>query len=650
MNLSLDELLVTEDAWEQEALKEISGNQRYRNKELIASGGHKNVFRVFDIKMQRHVAFAEIKEDIPEEDYDDFINEACLTASLQHPNIVKVFDYGFSKNSLPYFTMELKTGKTLESIINERQISAVSLLEIFFKVCEAMQYSHSEGIIHLDLKPSNIQVGQFNEVEVCDWGLSREVGSLKTGENLKGTPGYMAPEQAMTGAVLDERTDVYSLGAILYTVLTGEASISGGAKTVVKATIRNSIVPPSRRCENIEIPGSLDAVVMKALSWSKVDRYQSVEAFKLDLADYLQGRSTVAEEADLLRELLLFLRRNLKVIAVTLILVIAFIFVRSEIYKSDLEASLAVESLHRAHSEFVELKKNEQALYEQKEQHFESYAHAVKLQHTISSKLVEQHLEVAKEHMIYPIYFSSPVVNLQKSLKTFQKYFYEKQDLHKVQDLIVLNLFLSQRFIELQNYSSQKYKVLFSLAKKYENKERSRFNVLFVKDFTLLLQDINALPDSEQKLKQEVIERAIAYSLNASGLEFTHESIVKELIRCWNPKWDEANFIYNKGEQAARAFGEHLHTLRARAPYSSHKSFLSTLKISRLDICGSEISSFNDLRGLSVKVLDIRSTKITNLHPHNVTKGIEKVYINTNQFDSMSKMKVPKSIRLVSKD
>ena len=204
-------------------------------------------------------------------------------------------------------------------------------LNILIKVCDAISYAHSQEIIHLDLKPDNIQISSFGEVTVCDWGLAKAHGGQeKTGDTVegldqfeidnmtqdgvvKGTLGYMAPEQ-ISGDIKNAKTDVYALGAILFEMLYGELPVEGEtALDMVKMTIRGKINIPTT-----DVPNPLKAVALKALSLEKEDRYSSVEQFQKEIHNYLSGRATSAENAGLGRLFVLLVKRN-KALTLTLV-------------------------------------------------------------------------------------------------------------------------------------------------------------------------------------------------------------------------------------------------------------------------------------------------------------------------------------------
>jgi serine/threonine protein kinase len=302
--------------------------ERYGQAELIAVGGMKRILKVLDRHGNRHVAMARLHEDASDLLFDPFIREARLTALLEHPNVISVHDVGVDKEGKPYFTMDLKAGDGLDVVLQKALADGgcplSERLDIFLKVCDAITYAHSRDVIHLDLKPANIQVGHYGEVLVCDWGLGKLIGNtdeidddvllnpdLLSGMSvygqIKGTPGYMAPEQ-IRGGTRDKRTDIYALGALLYAVLTCRPPLAGDADTMQQATVSGDIVPPTERGSGV--PESLSAVVMKAMALEPADRYASVSDLITEVRAFLGGFSPIAHESGLSTEFLLFYLRN----------------------------------------------------------------------------------------------------------------------------------------------------------------------------------------------------------------------------------------------------------------------------------------------------------------------------------------------------
>ncbi|NQZ57040.1 MAG: serine/threonine protein kinase [Lentisphaeraceae bacterium] len=218
-----------------------------------------------------------------------------------------------------------------------------------------MAYAHSEGMVHLDLKPANIQVSGFGDVIVCDWGLATFIDSenelghqhsdhyeyfnkryFTLSGQIKGTPGYMAPEQAQGGKQKkDERTDIFALGCILYELLTMRQAIEGeNLQNILDNTTQGLITAPSKRRLDLFIPSSLEAICMKALQTSRHKRYQSVEYIITEIEAYRQGFATEAEDVSFFKQVRLLYKRNhriclLAAVLLTTIFTISFYFVNS---------------------------------------------------------------------------------------------------------------------------------------------------------------------------------------------------------------------------------------------------------------------------------------------------------------------------------
>lgn len=328
---------------------------RYRCEEELASGGMKRLYRAVDLKTDRMVAYAEPLNRSSPEEIERFLYEARLTAHLEHPYIVPVHDMGFDPDGTPYFTMKMLAGEPLAQLLKKRadgdadqqgRYGRSELLSLVLKVCDAVSYAHSMRVLHLDIKPDNILVGRFSDVQLVDWGLSRfmgddipewsgETGGLETGATwsgrVKGSPGFMAPEQAVESGEVDERTDVYGLGALIYAVLAGRAPVQGRhAAELLEHTRTGTVEAVDKAVPGI--PRGLAAVVGKALRLKPEDRYPTVTALREDLSRYLRGFPTTAERADFITLVRLFYRRNpircnifLGAVAIVNILVVIFV-------------------------------------------------------------------------------------------------------------------------------------------------------------------------------------------------------------------------------------------------------------------------------------------------------------------------------------
>jgi WD40 repeat protein/tRNA A-37 threonylcarbamoyl transferase component Bud32 len=286
---------------------------RYDLLDELARGGLGRIFRARDPRTGRIVAIKEVLR--PNDDIVlRFVREALVTANLQHPSIVPVYEVGRWPSGEPFYAMKLVRGRTLEELIVERRTLAdrLALVPHLIDVADALAYAHSERVIHRDLKPANVLVGAYGETVVIDWGLARNVAAgdepaalpptradAEPGETIAGsvigTPAFMPPEQAR-GAPIDERADVYAIGAMLYHVLTGHrpfhdvrtvdgilAAVEAGAPRAVTA-----VVP--------DAPPELIAIVGKAMARAPADRYPDAAGLAEDLRRFLAGKLVAAHE------------------------------------------------------------------------------------------------------------------------------------------------------------------------------------------------------------------------------------------------------------------------------------------------------------------------------------------------------------------
>ena len=314
---------------------------RYKFIRSIGFGGMKAVLLVEDRDTGREIAMAMIPDyrDRPKRDLERFVTEARITAMLEHPGIVPVHDIGVDASGAPYFTMKYLRGKALDKVIKKlRSGDAETVghytlfrrLQIFIRVCNAIDFAHSHGICHLDIKPMNINIGDFGEVVVLDWGLARmldENGHAKLDElRPKGTPGFIAPEYLNRESAVQVgiRSDIYSLGGLLYALLTLEAPLAGmEVEEILRHTAIGDVPRPSLAAPERDIPVALDAVCMKAMARNPADRYASVTELRKEINAYMAGFAPEAEHAGILRRIGLFIVRQYITILLILVVVLA---------------------------------------------------------------------------------------------------------------------------------------------------------------------------------------------------------------------------------------------------------------------------------------------------------------------------------------
>jgi serine/threonine-protein kinase len=288
-------------------------------------GGGALVEKVFDENLQRTAAMKILRYEQRTDSAASrrLVEEAQITAQLDHAHIVPVHELGVTGDGVPFFTMKLVEGRNLKDLLSDRMVEGrpraptstetFELLQIFLKICDAVAFAHERGVIHRDLKPANIMVGEFGEVYVMDWGIAKVMGQSKPSANVQtepegteptwpgrhslggqeclivGTPGYMAHEQAVGDIdAIDARTDVFALGAILYSIITGLPPYQGQtSQDVYIANLTLEVIPPKQRVD-FPLPDELCAIALQALDRTPDKRYQSVLALRRAVENYLQ--------------------------------------------------------------------------------------------------------------------------------------------------------------------------------------------------------------------------------------------------------------------------------------------------------------------------------------------------------------------------
>ena len=308
-----------------------SEGTRFRILRPHAKGGLGEVFVALDTELNREVALKEI-QDKHADNLDSrarFLLEAEITGGLEHPSIVPVYGLGSYADGRPFYAMRFIRGDSLMDAIKRfhqgepspvrgrvegvRTVELHKLVRRLIDVCNALQYAHDRGVLHRDIKPGNIMLGKYGETLVVDWGLAKASGKASepdapARENIEpplrpasasgsaetvagsaiGTPAYMSPEQAEGRLdILGPATDVYSLGATLYTLLTGKPPVTGTLEDVLK-NVRTGNIPPPRRLDPT-IDAALEAVCLKAMALRPGDRYASPRQIADDLEHWLAG-------------------------------------------------------------------------------------------------------------------------------------------------------------------------------------------------------------------------------------------------------------------------------------------------------------------------------------------------------------------------
>ncbi len=293
--------------------------ERFKTIGVLGVGGMGEVLEVEDARIGRRVAVKRVKASVPQPERAAALleREARVTGRLEHPNIVPLYDLGTEDARGPYYVMRLLTHPTLAQVLQQvrkrdpNALAAYSLhrlIRCFVQVCRAVDYAHSRGVIHCDLKPANILVGPFGEVLVVDWGFCHILGERRAQRG--GTPGFLAPEQlAPESAVLDARTDVFALGAVLYDILCLQHAFPILPMAFMVEAVRKGQnplpppTPPSIRAPERRIDAELDEICLRALSFSPDQRYPSACDLANALDAYLEGVGQLERRGQRAREL-----------------------------------------------------------------------------------------------------------------------------------------------------------------------------------------------------------------------------------------------------------------------------------------------------------------------------------------------------------
>ena len=336
---------------------------RYRRLRPHAKGGLGEVSVALDTELNREVALKEIQAPFADqlESRERFVLEAEITGSLEHPGIVPVYGLGTYADGRPFYAMRFIKGDSLKDALKafhkpankdkmssgERQFELRKLLGRFIDVCNAVEYAHCRGVLHRDLKPGNIMLGKYGETLVVDWGLAKSVGtkeasstevtlrpvsSLSSSEmtcqgKAVGTPAYMSAEQA--AGRLDEigpLSDVYSLGATLYHVLTGHPPVEGSGVVEVLERVQNWDFPRPRE-RDPKIPRALESICLKAMAFKPENRYPNARSLADDVEHWLADEPVIASVDTLNDRFSRFARKNQSWVRAGLIGLIAVTFV-----------------------------------------------------------------------------------------------------------------------------------------------------------------------------------------------------------------------------------------------------------------------------------------------------------------------------------
>lgn len=610
--------------------------ERYAHAELIGRGGMKEVHRVYDRRAARHVAMAKPLPSFTRDHFDAFLREAHITARLDHPGIVKLFDMGIDGEGRPFFTMELKKGRSLRELLDAakkgEEFPLRRRLSILLQVCEAVAYAHSQRVLHLDIKPENIHVGEFGEVQLCDWGMGVVFrvpeGGFSRSEILldpdlygpllmhtRGTPGYMAPEQHEARQPKTPAMDVHALGCLLEEL----------------ATLRL----PDRQCHPERVPGAvLAAMVAKARHRSPEARYRSVESLHRDLSRHMDGFSTTVESAGLPREMRLFYRRNrtaCRLAAALVVLTVSFTLITMAQLRWGREqarqAQQVAEQAQAAH--LAEKLRAEAALRDYlagKEESERRLARRAALMFDLANGLTG------------PPFWDNRV--LPEAVSRMQE---------GLNDVISLNpppespvwyqqfwlYFLSQDFagtLATRGRHLEEVSDLVPLAEEYATAMEGR-GFLPAPEFGRLMADLARAGPAPGRGRMRLMERMLIYDQKFPRPVADRAAILRDVLTAINEQGAGIELDFDAARRALSVRGARVRLLSIPAPKGDENHcqlrFLDPLELS---IRGTGVKDLAQLDGLELIELDIRETDVGSLLPLRQMRSLRRILVSPGQF------------------
>jgi tRNA A-37 threonylcarbamoyl transferase component Bud32 len=614
-----------------EIADQLTSNERYKELTKIATGGMKTIYKAFDGKSQRYIAYATLNNNVPDGTKDTFIKEARLTAKLNHPNIIPIYNIGLNEENIPFFTMELKTGDSLKAIIQKltnkdnayaAKYTLRERLGIFIKVCDAIDFAHSKKVIHLDIKPDNIQVGNYGEVIVCDWGLSKVYDQqfntvdlnqlLLSSESLntetlhgqiKGSPGFMAPEQINTGGKKTPKTDVFSLGCLLYTLLGLKAPFRGKSlQKVLDTTVAGEYE------SLVNIPQSLQAVIVKAMATNPEERYDSVSSLKSEIESFLTGYATEAEGASSFKLLKLFIMRN-KALSLTAFTASIIMILGTLIFIQNIKAEKdrAEDNLRLFKAQKAETNKAQQDYYQ---------------------ALIDNNNSIFHSN-----YLDAPIANHRRTIKGLLSLITAFPNLNEAKSALAYHYFVAQKFNQSAKILQEApgiYKYMLPHALKYKGQKEDN-ELLSPELFTQLLSEI-------QPYKILHIKMLMYYSENRKNPQDAVPA-VKHLLTRLNPEWDPKNFTYLPKTARLTISGKNFNKLCLNYREGSP---IRALKIKALTLRQTNIENIKPLANIPMRALDISNTKISFLNlKKDLPMALLRLIIHEKQFTKKQLSQLP---------
>lgn len=627
-----------------------SSSNRYDKLEVLGEGSMKKVWKVYDHFTCRELALAELADPSNTEHLELFLHEARLTSQLDHPNIIQIHDIALNEKSELFYTMDLKVGHNLKDycLSSERsnKTKLIEMVNIFDKICTAIVYAHSKNIIHLDLKPENTQVGSYGEVIVSDWGLGRTSQKLSikdavqqpfsqsqilakpTEDRLLGTPGFMAPEQYSTDDKNDEQSDIFSLGALLYFFLTGQAPFMGTVEEIKEATINGSFQKPSLL--NKATPLALEAICLKAMKVDKAERYASSQEISDDLQRYLLGFTTSAEKTGFITELKRLIKRNplvsTSLLSSTILIVGLCLYFINSLKQSEAIAVKAQEESEQA-----------LLLYENEKKSFDQLSNS-------HFKTVLSSSEDLKDHFAY----KDPSFALAKAIENTERLLKKKNSPKLMEELAYLH-FNSFHFfkgkkilkeIKVDKLSDSQDFLLF-----YEKLPKSLLKSKKLQQSQIA--EIFRLMKKYTPRRKFLVSKMYLYDISRRKSLNNYGEVLLEVLRFFNG----SNITIDYSPSGSmKITGKDLKSI-AVTSNNVEVNFLERFSLKSLNLSGTKVFSPSQFTALkTLNHLNISDTLVKQALDFKRLPNLNSLSLSKGQFSKKELKKVPKHIQIIYVD
>ncbi len=597
-------------------LHSLDEQDRFIKPELIGQGGRKQVFRCYDKKTQREVALARLTDS--DTDQDSLVYEALLIASLNHPNIINIYDIGLDENGAPYFLMEYLDGGTLKDFLACHRTKS-EIVRTFRDICAAISYAHDNHIIHLDIKPDNILFNSYGAPIMCDWGISGSCCDslenlicddssqlrLLTREmtlhgQIKGTPGFASPEQLTLNKAKSEKSDVYSLGALLYYMLYGE-------KATPSLTIKNFDSTSRNGQKSFHIDRYLKMIMEKSLNESSKNRYQNAHELLQDINAYLVGASISQDSKFSPYWWFKFIARK-RTAFLLLTICLSFLAVWAALNKRNQFLNQEAKQLEEQLSTLA----FEQALYT-KHSPLNTAQHQELLHKMLSTSIYETPPEDLRTH----------IESLDALFKKARKDYPDDPVITSCYHFYLCSILSLDRIQVLPHMSTQMDDHFIHITKALPAFSYDKTKRPSSEELLSILDTIANIPSLTPYLHDRIhlfMFNILRCDACLSPTDKDYNKSVLKLIEIIN-NLDQSNFCTYSEKEKTLILSRTSHIVYRRNRFSKD-SFLSYLKLQKLIFTGNKPFLISCLHGAKIETLDISQLKHINRHLSREVKGL----------------------------